>query len=48
MDILENAELKMITSIETYENRLLTIRDGRANPQNNREVQDSPKKQSKP
>ena len=32
MDILENAELKMITSIETYENRLLTIRAGRANP----------------
>lgn len=32
MDILENAELKMMTSIETYENRLLTIRAGRANP----------------
>ena len=32
MDILENAELKMISSIENYENRLLTIRAGRANP----------------
>jgi len=31
MDILENAELKMISSIENYENRLLTIRAGRAN-----------------
>ena len=32
MDILENAELKMISSIENYENRLTTIRAGRANP----------------
>lgn len=32
MDILENAELKMISSIENYENRLATIRAGRANP----------------
>ena len=32
MDILENAELKMMNSIETYENRLLSIRAGRANP----------------
>lgn len=32
MDILENAELKMMSSIENYENRLLTIRAGRANP----------------
>ena len=32
MDILENAELKMITAIENYENRLTTIRAGRANP----------------
>ena len=32
MDILENAELKMMNSIETYESRLLTIRAGRANP----------------
>lgn len=32
MEIIDNAELKMITSIETYENRLLTIRAGRANP----------------
>jgi len=32
MDILDNAELKMISSIENYENRLGTIRAGRANP----------------
>ena len=32
MDILENAELKMISCIENYENRLTTIRAGRANP----------------
>ena len=32
MDILDNAELKMISSIENYENRLTTIRAGRANP----------------
>lgn len=32
MDILENAELKMISTIENYEKRLLTIRAGRANP----------------
>ena len=32
MDILENAELKMISSIENYEGRLATIRAGRANP----------------
>jgi len=32
MDILENAELKMINAIEVYENRLLSIRAGRANP----------------
>ena len=32
MDILENAELKMISSIENYESRLATIRAGRANP----------------
>ena len=32
MDILENAELKMISSLENYENRLTTIRAGRANP----------------
>ena len=32
MDILDNAELKMISTIENYENRLLTIRAGRANP----------------
>jgi len=32
MDILDNAELKMISSIENYENRLATIRAGRANP----------------
>ena len=32
MDILDNAELKMISSIENYENRLLNIRAGRANP----------------
>ena len=32
MDILDNAELKMISSIENYESRLATIRAGRANP----------------
>ena len=32
MDILENAELKMMNTIEVYENRLLSIRAGRANP----------------
>lgn len=32
MDILENAELKMMSTIENYEKRLLTIRAGRANP----------------
>lgn len=32
MDILDNAELKMLSSIENYENRLLNIRAGRANP----------------
>ena len=32
MDILENAELKMISSLENYENRITTIRAGRANP----------------
>ena len=32
MDILENAELKMMNAIEVYENRLLSIRAGRANP----------------
>ena len=32
MDILDNAELKMMSSIENYENRLTTIRAGRANP----------------
>ena len=32
MDILDNAELKMMSTIENYENRLLTIRAGRANP----------------
>ena len=32
MDILDNAELKMMSSIENYENRLLNIRAGRANP----------------
>ena len=32
MDILENAELSMITAIENYEKRLTTIRAGRANP----------------
>ena len=32
MDILENAELKMLNCIENYENRLTTIRAGRANP----------------
>ena len=32
MDILENAELKMMSSIENYEKRLTTIRAGRANP----------------
>ncbi len=32
MDIIDNAELKMISSIENLETRLLTIRAGRANP----------------
>ena len=32
MDILDNAELKMMSSIENYEKRLTTIRAGRANP----------------
>ena len=32
MDILENVELKMMNAIEVYENRLLSIRAGRANP----------------
>ena len=32
MDILENAEIKMMSSIENYESRLTTIRAGRANP----------------
>lgn len=32
MDILENTELKMITCIENCENRLTSIRAGRANP----------------
>ena len=32
MDILDNAELKMLSSIENYESRLLNIRAGRANP----------------
>ena len=32
MDILDNAELKMMSCIENYENRLTTIRAGRANP----------------
>lgn len=32
MDILENAELSMISAIENYEKRLTTIRAGRANP----------------
>lgn len=32
MDILDNAELKMIGSVENLENRLTTIRAGRANP----------------
>ncbi len=32
MDIIDNTELKMMTSIETLENRLLNIRAGRANP----------------
>ena len=32
MDILDNAELKMLSSVENYENRLLNIRAGRANP----------------
>ena len=32
MDILDNAEFKMLSSIENYENRLLNIRAGRANP----------------
>ncbi len=32
MDIVEETELKMITSIENFENRLVNIRAGRANP----------------
>ena len=32
MDIVENTELKMIASLETLQNRLTTIRAGRANP----------------
>ena len=32
MDIIDNAELKMISAIENLENRLTTIRAGRANP----------------
>ena len=32
MDIIDNTELKMISSIENLENRLLNIRAGRANP----------------
>lgn len=32
MDILDNTELKMISAIEIYENRLTSIRAGRANP----------------
>lgn len=32
MDIIDNAELKMISTIETLESRLLNIRAGRANP----------------
>ena len=32
MDILENVEMKMMASIENFENRLNTIRAGRANP----------------
>ncbi len=32
MDILDNTELKMISAIENYENRLTSIRAGRANP----------------
>lgn len=32
MDILENAELKMISSIDNLSERLTTIRAGRANP----------------
>lgn len=32
MEIIDNAELKMISSIENLETRLLTIRAGRANP----------------
>lgn len=32
MDILDNAELKMIGAVENLENRLTTIRAGRANP----------------
>lgn len=32
MDILDNAELKMIGAVENLENRLITIRAGRANP----------------
>ncbi len=32
MEIIDNAELKMISTIENLENRLLNIRAGRANP----------------
>ncbi len=32
MDIIDNAELKMISAVENLENRLTTIRAGRANP----------------
>ena len=32
MDILDNTELKMIGAVENLENRLTTIRAGRANP----------------
>ena len=32
MDIIDNTELKMMSSIENLENRLLNIRAGRANP----------------
>ncbi|MBQ3021087.1 MAG: ribosome recycling factor [Bacilli bacterium] len=32
MDFIENCELKIMSAIENYENRLLTIRAGRANP----------------
>ena len=32
MDIIEETELKMMTAIENFENRLTTIRAGRANP----------------